>query len=180
MNIHRLFSKYFYWDLKYKISAFFNPRQKWLTKKIPRTYCDKPELIRDILFNCLENFVSEDGEDCFNVADWEWSEEKKESRRKLELAMDIIKVQIPAKQKELDDRWEADVSTTVSDFLERRLEDKKTCEIDGKTVTTYALKPLSPEQKERVEENWKLEQEILDLEQKALMIIIEERTGLWT
>lgn len=60
MNIKRAFSKYFWCHIWYKISAFFNPRQKWLTKHIPNTWKDKPELIQDILFACLIHYVEEE------------------------------------------------------------------------------------------------------------------------
>lgn len=40
----------------------FNPAQKWLTKKIPRTWRDKPELMEELLFECLGNFwIDEEG-----------------------------------------------------------------------------------------------------------------------
>lgn len=60
MNIKRVFSKYFWNDIWYKITAFFNPRQKWLTKHIPNIWKDKPELIQDILFACLVHYVEEE------------------------------------------------------------------------------------------------------------------------
>ena len=60
MNYKRLFSRYFWNNQWYKITAFFNPRQKWLTKHIPNTWQDKPELIQDILFACLVHYVEEE------------------------------------------------------------------------------------------------------------------------
>jgi hypothetical protein len=56
-----------------KIRAFFNPRQKWLTKHIPNTWCDKTELIPTLLFACLIDFVeSEKGTEQLHV---DWSED---------------------------------------------------------------------------------------------------------
>jgi hypothetical protein len=64
MKLSLLTNKYFWFNLKYSISAFFNPRQKWLTKKIPNTWMDKTELIRVLLFECLIHYVEqEDGLD---------------------------------------------------------------------------------------------------------------------
>jgi hypothetical protein len=60
MNYKRLFSRYFWNHLWYKITAFFNPRQKWLTKLISNQWMDKPELIKDILFACLVHYVEEE------------------------------------------------------------------------------------------------------------------------
>lgn len=52
------------------IRAYFNPRQKWLTNRIPNTWRDKTELIPDLLFTCLIDFVeTEKGTDQLNV-DW--------------------------------------------------------------------------------------------------------------
>ena len=56
-----LTNRLFWLDIKYCISAFFNPRQKWLTKKIPTTWCDKTTLIPLVLFECLRHYVEEEG-----------------------------------------------------------------------------------------------------------------------
>ena len=42
------------------IKAFLNPRQKWLTKKIPNTWCDKVELIPLCLFEMIKHFVEDE------------------------------------------------------------------------------------------------------------------------
>lgn len=60
MNYKRLFRPYFWKAVWYEICAFFNPRQKWLTKHIPNTWRDKPELIQDILFACLVDYVEQE------------------------------------------------------------------------------------------------------------------------
>ena len=64
-----LLNSYFWWDLKYQISAWFNPRQKWLTKTIPNTWCDKTTLIPDLLFTCLIHYV-EDEKGLQDEIDW--------------------------------------------------------------------------------------------------------------
>jgi hypothetical protein len=52
----------FFWKYKvwYPLCAWFNPRQKWLTKLISNQWMDKPELIKDILFACLVHYVEEE------------------------------------------------------------------------------------------------------------------------
>lgn len=57
MKLFNKFTWYLRWDA---FKAFFNPRQKWLTKHIPNTWKDKPELVQDILFACLIHFVEEE------------------------------------------------------------------------------------------------------------------------
>lgn len=56
-----IFNSFFWNDLKYQISASFNPRQKWLTKSIPNTWCDKTTLIPHLLFECLIHYVEKEG-----------------------------------------------------------------------------------------------------------------------
>ena len=59
--------------IRNSISSFFRPRQKWLTKVIPNTWCDKTELIPLLLFTILIDFVEgEKGTDQLNV---DWSED---------------------------------------------------------------------------------------------------------
>lgn len=55
-----LFNRFFWNDLKYQISAWFNPRQKWLTETIPNTWCDKTTLIPHLLFECLIHYVEKE------------------------------------------------------------------------------------------------------------------------
>jgi hypothetical protein len=68
-----LFNSFFWWDVKYQIEAWFNPRQKWLTKTIPNTWCDKTTLIPNILFTCIEHYVEK--EDGLSQLDVDWSTE---------------------------------------------------------------------------------------------------------
>lgn len=58
------------WD---NFSYTINPRQKWLTKQIPKGWCDKVTLIRDINFAMVVHFV--EGEKCFEHTDYENSSE---------------------------------------------------------------------------------------------------------
>lgn len=49
-----------YWNLKDTICNFLNPKQKWITKSIPKHWCDKDELIRNLLFDILVHYVEEE------------------------------------------------------------------------------------------------------------------------
>lgn len=55
-----IFNRFFYTTLKDDIEAWFNPRQKWLTRAIPNTWCDKTTLIPQLLFECLVHYVEEE------------------------------------------------------------------------------------------------------------------------
>ena len=57
----RIFNSFFWkYNVWYPLCAWFNPRQKWLTKLISNQWMDKPELIKDILFACLVHYVEEE------------------------------------------------------------------------------------------------------------------------
>lgn len=60
---HKLFNRYWWKSVWYNFEVFFNPRQKWLTKKIPRTWSDKDYIIELCLFESLIKFWEKDGED---------------------------------------------------------------------------------------------------------------------
>jgi hypothetical protein len=60
---------YCWYNIKSQISAFFNPRQRWLTKKIPKTWHDKDGLIQIVLFECVVNYV-EDENGLKDKIDW--------------------------------------------------------------------------------------------------------------
>jgi hypothetical protein len=57
-------------DASYTVSAFLKPRQKWLTRVIPRKWCDKPELMRDVLFAFIVDYV--EGEDGLRFRGHDW------------------------------------------------------------------------------------------------------------
>lgn len=59
-NRPRFTYPWFWKDLKYSISSFFFPRNKWASKLIPRKWSDKPELIQEFLFAALIDYVEQE------------------------------------------------------------------------------------------------------------------------
>ena len=64
-----IFYRWFWLDIYYKVICFFTPQQKWLLDVIPNTWKDKPELILDVLYACVVNYVEE--EECFERIVWD-------------------------------------------------------------------------------------------------------------
>jgi hypothetical protein len=60
-------------DVVYPVTSWFNPKQKWLTREIPNTWCDKVELVPRLLFACLIDFV--ENEKGLSQLDIDWKEE---------------------------------------------------------------------------------------------------------
>ncbi len=98
MEKMRILSPYFWKEIKSKISSFFFPRQKWLTKKIPNTWCDKVELIPLLLFAILEDYV--EGE--MDRVLWDWHENHRDAEEKILKIYKYIKEERPQLQKDLE------------------------------------------------------------------------------
>jgi len=61
-NPSKLFHLWFWKDLRYQVRDFFFPRQRWLTKQIPRSWRDKDFLIETCLFAILVDYVENEDE----------------------------------------------------------------------------------------------------------------------
>jgi hypothetical protein len=122
-----MYSFYFYFrELKNKISNLFFPKQKWLTKTIPRSWKDKPELIRDFLYLCLQHYVEE--EKCFEFIVWDNNDTHKEVAAFIKECYKWIVEDRPKLVKEIDDIITNGSEKNWEDFMERLKNAKKTYE----------------------------------------------------
>lgn len=94
----------FYWN---HIRCVFVPQNRWAVKPIKRVWQDKPELIADWLYAAVIDFV--EVEKCFEVTDWDCSEE---TRR---LAAELREVYAWAKtgRAEFDKRVQSTVTVSL-------------------------------------------------------------------
>jgi len=76
-----------------KVSCVFNPRQKWLTKKIPNTWADKVSLIQELNFEMVLNFV--DYEKCFECINYDSDKYHKKFSKELKECYNYISVERP-------------------------------------------------------------------------------------
>lgn len=175
--LKRITNIHFWLDLKYDIGNFFKPRQKWLTKTIPNSWKDKPELIRDILFECVAHYVESEKHDF----GYDWAEElekgylTKEKVRELKhFDMDVmscyeyIKKERPKYLEQIDDLY-GKIELDFDNMF------KKSDDHPG----YYELV--------KNENDDKIYKEIRDIEanvdakdQEVLHIIINNRQKLWT
>jgi hypothetical protein len=140
-----------------------------LTKKIPNHWCDKVELIRIVLFECLVDFV--DGEKCFEVLCWgeneedhkyygeNWQQvvrEKQEEKAKILKCYDYITKQRPQLSIDLDKAYP---EFEIDDMLQVR-----------KTINYL----------ETYGEVNRIEALIQKLDKETLSTILELRERLWT
>jgi hypothetical protein len=103
-------------DVIYPITTWFNPRQKWLTKVIPNTWCDKVELIPLVNFAILIDFVEK--ENGLNQLDMDWEQEMRDGHvsqdyidkvmhvyGELKAVYNYIKVEKPQLEKDLENSY---------------------------------------------------------------------------
>lgn len=122
MKLSQIFNKYAWERQIDKVRYFFNPRQKWLTKAIPKHWSDKDYLIQTCLFTMLIHFVEvENGlESIYGPHYEEFSEfydeeqiaahkkinqERKIIRAEIEAAYNYVKTQRPELEKELSEAY---------------------------------------------------------------------------
>lgn len=96
----RLHISHTYESLIMKIDAFLFPKQKFLTSKIPSSWCDKEELIEICLFEILVNFVEK--EKYFNNTDLNLTEKEKQINKEIEFCYKSIKKTLPELQDKID------------------------------------------------------------------------------
>lgn len=99
--LNRLFRSLFRFYID-QISTRLLPRQRWLTKQIPRDWRDKTSLIPDILYAMVVHFVEQ--ERCFEVTDWKGSGHE-EQEAKLREIYAWIKAGRAQAEKEADLPW---------------------------------------------------------------------------
>lgn len=81
-----------------------NPRQRWLTKQIPKSWADKTWLIPELNFAMVVDFV--EGEDALNVTDWDASSEgHSQFEKELKDCYDYIKTRRPNLQKQHENSY---------------------------------------------------------------------------
>lgn len=176
-----LLNRHFWWDLKYNIKCFFNPKQKWLTDVIPKTFCDKVELIPCLLFKCLEHYVEvERKQGYIHDLGYDWAEELKEGRVSQDYVDSVTSV-----DKELLDAYNWIKIGRVE--LEKRIDDafppmehlddifKK-----SKTEEGYYEIHISEERKAAYKEVTRLENIKVDGDNECMHTIIKHRIKLWT
>lgn len=157
------------YNVKWAICNFFNPKQKWLTKKISNSWQDKVELMRTLLFEMVVHFVEKEME----IVDWDATEGHQQVAAELREVYKYIKEERPALEKELD----AAYPPMRNDWFKKS--DEPVREVDGVKFYTYNFTTTEEEKKcyERVHE---IEAKIDELDQKHLHTIINNRQAMWT
>ena len=138
------------------IRAFFNPRQKWLTNKIPYYWIDKDRLWEICILEGIKHYVEE------------------------EKALEFLCNDNPPEQAKFvaEVKYHYDVITRILPELEEQLN------IAWKNVPNRSLKDINnskPGDYERIYGGInKLEKEIFDLKTETMIWAIKKRDHIWT
>lgn len=176
MKLFKKFTNIYFWfDLVNTIKVFFKPRQRWLTKTIPKDWKDKPELIRDILFECVVHYIEEEKPNL----DYDWSKELKSGfvsqdyvDKQNKWNADILKCYDyiqnirPRLEKEIDDSYPV---TRPFDEMFEKIDDS-----DG-----YKMK-TTEEESRAYNKVRRLEDRLYKKDQQVLNLIVKHRIQLWT
>lgn len=147
-------------DIYYFIKNRIKPKQAWLITDIYYDWCDKPELIEEVLYRCIVNYVED--ENCFGVIDWSHHQTYKEAAAFIKDCYDWIKIRRPKLQKQIQE-------IIANGFSELELQDFLT--------TLNNNKKTYDEQYPGLKE---LEAELYNKDTEYLTNIIKYRSYLWT
>jgi hypothetical protein len=188
MKRARFTNSYWWREQFWKVRDYFNPRQKWLVKVIPKTYTDKVELVPLILFEILINFVEdEEGLDSIwsveHINDPYISEDYRAIREPIRKELDEVYEYIKTTRKVLQDTLGSSYPEAINggDLFDRLT---PIMGEDGKTIILYEMKSCEEIYGKSYEEAYADVRRIEDLiEQKdawAMETIVKHRNYLWT
>ena len=161
-----VFNSYWWKDFWYhQISSRINPRNKWLTKQIPRTWVDKDTILEISVIGSLKHYVEGEealGKDMCHFQssqdDPTFPEWQKESDRQVKHYYELATQKLVALEKELAAEWDAIPTRTVYDLNKAPTQSYE--EIYGKVN--------------------RLEQEVYDLQTEIMVWVVKNRNILWT
>ena len=150
-------------EFYYKVKNFFFPKQSWLVKGMYHDWCDKPELIQEVLYRCIVNYVEQ--EECFESNDWSQGDTYQECAAFITDCYDWIKIRRPQLVKQIDTIVSNGCQTT--EFI--------------KWVEEGGEYPQDKRPYDEIYPNLnKLEKELEEADQKYLTGIVKWHQYLWT
>ena len=165
-----IFNKHWWRDFYYtQISSRIWHRQSWLIKKLPRTWRDKDHIMEVCILECIRNYI--EGEEALgkNMCHFESSqndstfpEHQKIFNRELKEVYDLMTIELPRLEKEMEIAWDNVPHRTMEDIINMNTESTK----------------LSYE--EMYGDVNRLEKEINDLKTQVMIWAVNNRFSMWT
>jgi hypothetical protein len=157
------------------IKEFFNPRQKWLLKKIPNSWCDKTELIKIVAFESIVHFVEE--EKAFTKIEWNSTEHHIEAAKNIKRAYFHIK-NMKELEKIQDQAWANPLIKNY--FKSTTFTTPVTKNINGLNITQYIISTPNEETIVAINYALSIDKKIEDIAQDVVEITAKYRHYLWT
>ena len=171
----KFYIPYSWKNIYYSIRDFFNPRQKWLTSKIPNSWCDKTWLLQLFAFESIVHFIEE--EQAFDNIEWNGTKEHAEAGIAFERAYKYVKIKIPLLEKQLE---KLDKDPDLNDYYQNHfmvpVEDSPSL-VGGRR---YKIGDPPPKAKTVIEERQKINTEIEWMTQEVVEIVAKYRNFMWT
>lgn len=160
----KITGKFFWDDLRYTISAWFKPRNKWLTKKIPKRWQDKDTIFEICIFEGIKHYAEEEvGIEWLSNPD-RWKGEQFVPQNQIDFENEVynyyklITEELVRLEKEMDDAWSKVPFVPLEEWN----------------------KPGRPSYEERYGKVDKLEREIYNLKTKIMVWAVTQRESMWT
>jgi hypothetical protein len=182
-NLFRISRMFQYW----KIRSIFIDRNRWLRKEIPRTWCDKVELLPRIIFATLVDFVEKEKGLC--QLDMDWAQELADGHVTQSYVDDVQRTYgelrdayryIKYERDELQDAYDNSYPKTLPGVHEI-FEDPKFDESGNKSSCMKSCETLyGMSYAEAYAENNRLEALLHQRDQDTMMTIVKHVKLLWT
>lgn len=160
----------YYWtNFKDKIKYSFVNRQRWLTKKIPRNWNDKDNLIELVLFECLKHFVEKEigKKSLFDKKRWSKIDNvpklQLQFEKELKIHYNLLTITLLNLESNLNSEWE-------------KISDNGYPQLSNDSITFSSVIGYSKKYK-KVD---LLEDKINNLKDKICSWIILNRRSMWT
>jgi len=153
------------WRFREKVLDRLFPKNKWIRSVIPNHYSDKPELIKDVLFASIVDFVEVENKNL--RVDWYSDKKDRKIWQQVKECYDFIVRELPVLEKRVDDLL---TETYYSDEEKSKKNQIRDLFADG----------MGPVDEKKQQIIWDTERDIEKKTQDVLRKIIDVRMHLWT
>ncbi len=115
--MNKIFKKWYWRDLYYKIKNFFIPPQRWLIKKLKGDFRDKDHILEIVVLECIKNYVTEEigVDELFRENRWTKKNRTElnginkpqiKFENELKKIYKLITIRLPELERQLEEEWD--------------------------------------------------------------------------
>jgi hypothetical protein len=145
------------------VDNWYNPRQKWLTSKIPNTWIDKDYLLEIVILESVKHYV--EGEESLkgfekSQNDPDYPEHQKVFDREVKLMYESVTITLPKLEEQLEIAWTEIPKLSIDDIQNCRFSETNYEQVYGKVDV--------------------LEKQISNLKTSIMVWFVANRERMWT